>query len=109
MCSLCGILGTGDHWADAQARPGVFTRNTGSVERRRERARRVVLANRILNAFSLILSDWQGSTFVLATRTGRTEMVGDLAHLWTVAERVIGRPCDPLDPKLLDRLDGPGG
>ena len=25
MCALCGVLGGSDHWADAAARPGVFT------------------------------------------------------------------------------------
>ena len=41
MCALCGVLGGTEHWTDAVARPGVFTRNTDPVERRRERARRV--------------------------------------------------------------------
>jgi len=40
MCSLCGILGANDHWADAAAREGVYTRNTDPMRRRRERADR---------------------------------------------------------------------
>ncbi len=106
MCALCGVLGGSEHWADAHARPGAFTRNTGPLERRRERARRVTHANRILAPFGLSLSDWQGSAFLLSTRTGKTELVDNLAHLWTAAETLLGRPVDPLDTALLDRLEG---
>lgn len=105
MCALCGMLGGAEHWADAHARPGVFTRNTGPLERRRERARRVVEANRILGHCGLVLSDWQGAAFQLSTRTGKTEIVHDLAHVWAAAETLIGRAVDPLDPALLARLE----
>jgi hypothetical protein len=105
MCSLCGVLGGNEHWADAVARPGVFTRNVERIDRRRERARRIAAANRILSAYALTLSDWQGSSYVLASRTGKTEVVEDLGHLWSAAERMIGRPCDPLDPELIARIE----
>ncbi len=105
MCSLCGVLGGNEHWADAVARPGVYTRSGDRLDRRRERMNRVRLANLALAPFALTLSDWQGASFLLATRTGKTEIVEDLGHLWPAAERLIGRPCDPLDPALLDRLD----
>jgi hypothetical protein len=104
MCALCGVLGGSEHWTDAIARPGVFTRATDPLERRRERARRVALANRILAEFRMSVSDWQGTAFILATATGKSEIVDNLAHLWSVAERLAGRPCDPLDPALLSRL-----
>ncbi len=105
MCSLCGVLGGNEHWADAVARPGVYTRSGDRLDRRRERMNRVRLANLALAPFALTLSDWQGASFLLSTRTGKTEIVEDLGHLWPAAERLIGRPCDPLDPALLDRLD----
>ncbi|UDL93909.1 MULTISPECIES: hypothetical protein [Lichenihabitans] len=105
MCALCGVLGGSEHWADAYARPGAFTRNTGPLERRRERARRVSHANRILGHFGLSLSDWQGSAFLLSTRTGKTEIVDNLSHLWVAAEHLLGRPVDPLDAGLLDRME----
>jgi hypothetical protein len=105
VCALCGVLGGVEHWADAHARPGAFTRNTGPAERRRERARRVTHANAILAPFGLVLSDWQGTAFVLSTRTGRTELVGDLSHLWQAAEKLAGRPLDPLDPAVMARLE----
>ncbi len=46
---------------------------------------------------------------MLSTATGKTELVEDLGHLWSAAEKLLGRPCDPLDPDLILRLEGPGG
>lgn len=105
MCSLCGILGGNEHWADAVARPGVYTRNVGHIERRRERANRVGIANRILNLFGMRLADWQGTSFIVSTRTGKNEIVEDFGHLWQVAERLCGRDCDPLDPVLIAAME----
>src|SRR3981081_4726561 len=81
MCALCGVLGGSDHWTDAVARPGVFTRNTDAASRRRERINRVAAANRVLKHHRMTLADWQGSAFVLSTATGNTEIVDNLAHL----------------------------
>jgi hypothetical protein len=106
MCSLCGILGGNEHWADAVARPGVYTRNVERIDRRRERANRVMAANRVLATYALALSDWQGASYVLSSRTGKSEVIEDLGHLWPAAERMLGRACDPLDPELIARLEG---
>lgn len=105
MCALCGVLGGADHWTDAVPRPGVFTRNTDTLQRRRERGRRVVAANRILGIYGMSIADWQGASFVLSTATGKNEIIDNLAHLWATAEKLVGRPCDPLDPALLRRLE----
>jgi hypothetical protein len=83
----------------------VFTPNTDPVTRRRERLRRIASAGRILRHYGLGLSDWQASSYVLATATGKTELVEDLGHLWATAEKLLGRPCDPLDPDLIARLE----
>ncbi|TBR27473.1 MAG: hypothetical protein EPO10_17895, partial [Reyranella sp.] len=101
---LCGVLGGDGHWTDAAPRPGVFTRNTDGLARRRERMARVAVANRILKLYGLSLSDWQGASFVLSTATGKSELVDNLAHLWAAAEKLAGRPCDPLDPAVIARL-----
>jgi hypothetical protein len=106
MCSLCGALGIGEHWTEAHARPGVFTRAADPAMRRRDRMLRVAAANRILRHYGLALADWQGGAYLLSTMTGKTEIVDSLAHLWPSAEKLLGRPCDPLDDALLDRLDG---
>ena len=101
MFALCGVLGGTEHWTDAVARPGVFTRNTDAAARRRDRMKRVAAANRVLAYYRMKLADWQGSAFVLSTPTGKTEIVDNLAHLWIAAERLRGGPCDPLDQELI--------
>ena len=105
MCSLCGVLGGNEHWADTVARPGVYTRNAGAIERRRERINRVRIANRVLAQFGMAISDWQGTAFLLSTRTGKTEIIADLGHLWPAAEKLAGRVCDPLAPPLIESLE----
>ncbi|MBV8411248.1 MAG: hypothetical protein JOY64_26710, partial [Alphaproteobacteria bacterium] len=74
------------------------------LQRRRERAYRIASASRILKHYGLTLSDWQASSYVLSTATGKTELVDNLGHLWPAAEKLLGRPCDPLDPDLIVRL-----
>ena len=51
----------------------------------------------------------RAASFLLSTATGKTEIVEDLGHLWTAAEKLLGRPCDPLDPELIDRLEAGNG
>jgi hypothetical protein len=105
MCSLCGVLGGNEHWADAVARPGVFTRNAEPTTRRHERMNRVRLANQVLAPFGLNLTDWQGVSFLLSTRTGKTEIIEDLGHLWPTAERLTGRSCDPLALPVIEAME----
>lgn len=104
MCGLCGILGGQDHWSDAVARDGVYTRNHSPQARRLERAQRIRLANRALRCFGLTLEDWQSTSYILRTVTGKSEVFDSLNHLWPTAERLTGRPCDPLDEDFLERL-----
>ena len=72
---------------------------------RQARLRRVALANRVLQTYRLTLSDWQGSKYILSSASGATEIVDNVAALWPVAERLLGRPCDPLDDALIDALE----
>jgi hypothetical protein len=73
------------------------TTETDAESRRHERTKRVAAANRVLAHYRMNLADWQGSAFVLSSATGKTEIVDNLAHLWIAAERLLGRPCDPLN------------
>ncbi|WP_158818767.1 hypothetical protein [Methylocapsa sp. S129] len=109
MCSLCGVIGGNEHWADAPAREGVYTRNADPVRRRRERAERVRIANCVLKLYGMKLSDWQGVAFLLSTLTGKSEIVEDLGHLWPVAEKLSGRLCDPLAVDFLAWLEADHG
>ena len=112
MCGLCGMFAGERHWTERAASPAIFG-DSGNGDGRsgpprvtpaRERQERVRLVNRVLGPFGLVLAEWAASSYVLRTRTGRSEMVPDLGALWPAAERLLGRPCDPLDPDFLARL-----
>lgn len=105
MCGLCGVLGGGRHWTDAAARPGVYSRHNDEMARRAERRDRVAQLDRVLRHQGLRLEDWQGTAFVMSNRTGGSELVDDLGQLWAAAERLSGRPSDPLDAGLIERLE----
>ena len=87
MCALCGLLGGSRHWANDDG---------SGVARRRSRLLQAARANRILKLFQLTLNDFEGRYFFLTGPTGATEMVEDLGQLWRTAEKLCGRPIDPL-------------
>lgn len=101
MCGLCGVLGT-THWSDAPAAPAA---GEVAARPRRERLERVRLLNRVLDAYALHLDDFHGRSYVLANRTGRAEVVPDVMAVWSVGAAMAGRPLDPLDEALLQRLE----
>ena len=110
MCGLCGVLGGERHWTERAASPAIFGGADGEgpegprMTPARERQERVRLVNRVLDPLGLVLVEWAASSYVLRTKTGRSEVVSDLGGLWPAAERLLGRPCDPLDPVLLARI-----
>ena len=105
MCSLCGILGADGHWTDRVTDPGAGEARQASGTRRKERLQRCALANRVLGHYRLRLADFEGQSYVLRAATGRSEIVADLVGMWAAAERLAGRPCDPLDPALVADLE----
>jgi hypothetical protein len=98
MCALCGAFGGEDHWS---VRSDTIS---GGQTRRAERLARVRVANAVLGAFALRLDDWQGSAFLLSSATGRREIVSSIPEVWAMAERMLGRRIDPLDPALMERI-----
>ncbi len=91
MCSLCGVLGGNEHWADAVARPGVYTRNVERIDRRRERANRVRIANRDAGALRSDHLRLAGRVLrACPPGPARAEIIEDLGHLWPAAERLCG-------------------
>lgn len=81
MCSLCGELSTRPHWTD----------------RSPDRAARLTYARALLGAHGLGLVEWQ-RRYLVSNGRGRTEVVNDLGACWVAAERLVGRPVDPLEP-----------
>lgn len=110
MCVLCGEPLTHLHWTeerpDAGAKTTMFVRDARDHhgERRRERLRRARLADRVLRLHGLKLTDPGVRGYVLSDAKGRSVLVADLGELWPAAERLLGRPLDPLDPTLLEAL-----
>ena len=110
MCSLCGILGADGHWTDRvadprESEPAAPGPEQTSGSRRQERLQRCALANRVLAHYRLKLADFEGQSYLLRSATGRSELVPDLVGMWAAAERLAGRPCDPLDPALMRALE----
>ncbi len=101
MCGLCGALGGAGDWTQ-----GVASEAATSIpwQRRQARRERIAQACRVLRPFGLSLAEWQGSAMLLRSRTGATQIVRSLLDTWPAAERMAGRPLDPLDPALLEAL-----
>jgi hypothetical protein len=90
MCALCGVIAK-EHWAELG-------------DGRRARLFRAALVNRVLAHFGLTVDAWAGGQYVVRDRKGAASVVGDLGALWIEAERLAGRPLDPLDPALVRAL-----
>ena len=70
---------------------------------RRDRVLRAALVDRVFGHFGLAVSSWAGS-YVVRNAKGGAVVVSDLGALWAEAERLAGRPLDPLDPALVEEL-----
>lgn len=92
MCGLCGAFGQEHHWT---ARTDGAT--SDAPARRRERARRIAIVNRTLAEKRLVLREWHGASYVLASPTGGSEIVYNLGMVWLAVEQLSGGPFDPLE------------
>ena len=93
MCGLCGVFGTEHHWSAKKA----SGQSADAPVRRRERACRVSLLNRMLVSRGVSVREWRGAAYLVRGATGRSEVADDLAEIWRSVERIGGRPFDPLD------------
>ena len=93
MCASCGFPAATGHWTDAGA--------ASAFDRLRGRLRRASVLRALLSPYGLVVHD-DGSSlgFILSTKTGQQIMVANLTELWAVAERMAGRPVDPLEPRF---------
>jgi hypothetical protein len=94
MCGLCGAFGIADHWTD----------DAGEQSIGAARQRRVAVANRVLAPYGLALAEW-ADRFTLTSRTGGSLVIDNFGALWPAAEKLVGRPCDPLDESLISDLE----
>jgi hypothetical protein len=105
MCVLCGEFVMKIHWTDQTSSDESEIR-VGDKQRDRQRTRlqRTSLCNNILRHYRLKLEDWNGSKYILSNPKGNNEVVHDLGTLWATAEKMLGRPINPLDPELLSLI-----
>lgn len=99
MCGLCGAFAGSDHWTAGTGSAG----GTPTAERRA----RAAAANEVLQFYGLRLDEWAGR-FTLRSRTGGMAVVEHFGALWPAAEKLAGRPCDPLDPAVIARIERGG-
>lgn len=109
MCVLCGRDFIAQvHWANRHIEDKARVPGSDPLEyqrdRRRDRVHRAALTNEVLRHYGLRVEDWSGSKYLLSDKKGRSEIVQDLGALWPAAEKLAGRPLDPLDPTLLHAL-----
>jgi hypothetical protein len=96
VCVLCYGLAGEEHWTDARVGP----MPVAALKARRRR-----ILSRVLGAHGLDYSDDPtGLTSLISDRKGNVTVARSLGEVWAAAELVAGRPLDPLDPALLDRL-----
>lgn len=93
MCSICGFPSAPGHWTEAGA-------HTPS-ERLRARFRRAAVLRTVLAGYGLTAHDGgQVPGIQLSTLSGDQTIVPNLDGVWQAAERLLGRPVDPLDPRF---------
>jgi hypothetical protein len=97
MCGLCGAFGNADHWSNGS---GIAPDAIPAVERGLQAA----AANDVLSLYGLKLRVWS-ERFTLSGHTGKTVMIDNLGMLWSEAEKLTGKPLDPLDENLLTHLE----
>jgi hypothetical protein len=94
MCASCGFPAAPGHWTEAG--------EAGTPDRLRARYRRAQVLRRVLAAYGLSAHD---GTLVpgiqLLSLTGGETIVRNLEELWIEAEKMCGRPVDPLDVRFI--------
>ena len=93
MCAMCGFPARPGHWMEAGA--------ASPHDRIRARFRRAEILQRVLASYGLTAHDGGLVPGIqVGTLSGNQVIADDLADVWAVAERLAGRPVDPLDPRF---------
>jgi hypothetical protein len=95
MCANCAFPAAPGHWTEAGAEK--------SSDRLQARHRRVGVIRTILSPNGLTAHD-DGATpgITVSTLTGNQEIAQDLSEVWRIAEKLSGRPVDPLATRFLE-------
>lgn len=104
MCANCGFPEAPGHWTEA----GTFR----TFDRLQARHMRAKVLRSVLRSYGLTAHD-DGATpgITISTLTGNQEIAADLAEVWQIAEKLCGRPIDPLAPEFIGdpAESGPAG
>ena len=103
MCAACGVLSGAPDWLD---RVGNATGIGADKEetRFRERARMIKFVNILLAPGRTSVREF-GEQLIIQSATGQSSIVGNLAHVWTEADKIGLRLVDPLDEDYLELLE----
>ena len=105
MCVLCGQMFGEIHWSERQLDPAQVSHGSGETSRRQERHARIRLLRKVLAHYGLeVGDDWSATSYIVGNRKGDQRLAAAMGELWRVAEQMAGKPLDPLDESLLERL-----
>ena len=105
MCAFCAMLsGGGAHWTEAGTDAGRSREEETGRSRYLNRLYRVGLMNRILDYYDCAVEDWANNKYIVRGHSGRTAIVDQLPQVWMTVDDIAGRPTDPLDSGLLEKL-----
>ena len=106
MCALCGGLMEGPHWTEAGTDAGRSDDAPGGRGRYLERDYRITIINRVLGHYGCSARDWAGNQYIVQNASGgASEVVINLPQLWQAMENITRKTADPLDAKLIGRLE----
>lgn len=102
---MCGLWGETAHWSAAGAAPSGVAKSVGHEARARARRLQQQSLDRVCRAFGASVADWNGTSWVVTSAHGASELAGSLPELWRVVGTLSKRPIDPFDSVLLDALE----
>ena len=107
MCALCGVLMDGPHWTEAGTDAGRIDDAPQGHQRQLDRDDRLALINRVIGHYGCTARDFASSQYVVQNLSGgASEVVINLPQLWQAMENITRKVSDPLDAKLIGRLEG---
>jgi hypothetical protein len=94
MCANCGFPLASGHWTETGA--------VSASDRLRARLRRAQVLRSVLPAVGLsAYDDGQTPGVQVMNMTGDRTIARNLDEVWRAAERMTGRPFDPLDVRVI--------
>lgn len=102
MCVLCYELADEDHWSDVL----VSGENTAEPPARGRYRRASILTELLGPAGLKVRTPGPGRAVVVSNSKGASTVAAGLPAVWEAADKLGSRLVDPLDPDLLDVLEG---